>query len=177
MKIVGRLALAENATTGTGTAFPWQGGKGKVFIEATFQTDSSITIQFKSPNGTWIDYPNGVFTANGILDIELPPCEIRAVLSQVLAAAKNISDISQADPAVVTATAHGYSNGDRVFITGVVGMVEVNDLEFIVANKTDDTFELTDIDSTGYTAYVSDGTAQKVSRASAAYAYAIGSHQ
>ena len=51
-------------------------------------------------------------------------------------ATKTISAITKANPGVVTATSHGYSNGDRVFISGVVGMTEVNNREFTVANKT-----------------------------------------
>lgn len=70
-----------------------------------------------------------------------------------------ISGITQANPAVVTAIAHGFSNGDLIYINGVVGMTEVNYLTFTVANKTADTFELAGIDSSGYTAYTSGGKA------------------
>jgi hypothetical protein len=76
-----------------------------------------------------------------------------------------ITNITQANPAVVTTSAaHGYSNGETVKITGVVGMVEVNDKIFTVANVASTTFELQDdeavnVDSTGYTAYSSVGTA------------------
>ena len=73
-----------------------------------------------------------------------------------------ITGITQADPAVVTATSHGFSDGDEVRITEVEGMTEVNKVAYIVANKTTHTFELTDrdgndIDSTGFTAYVQNG--------------------
>jgi len=75
--------------------------------------------------------------------------------------------ITQANPGVVTANSHGYSNGDEVFISGVVGMTEVNGKSFIVANKTANTFELTDNDGNNvstlaYTAYASGGTLNKV---------------
>ena len=78
-----------------------------------------------------------------------------------------ISGITQADPAVVTATGHGYSNGDEIFITSVEGMIEVNGKRFLVSNATTNTFEIqdlsgTDIDSTGYTAYTSGGVANRV---------------
>ena len=74
---------------------------------------------------------------------------------------------TQADPVVVTLTAHGYSNGDEVFITGVVGMTELNGKTFLVANVTANTFELTDIDGvdidgTGFGVYVSGGTVAKI---------------
>lgn len=87
--------------------------------------------------------------------------------AQVLETAVNITGITKADPAVVTATAHGYSNGAEVYISDVIGMTEVNGRNFKVANKTANTFELTDlggnnIDSTGYTTYSSGGTSEKV---------------
>lgn len=76
---------------------------------------------------------------------------------------KTITGITQANPGVVTATAHGFSNGDIVEINGVVGMTEVNERRFKVANKADNTFQLTDedtganVDTSGYTAYSSAG--------------------
>jgi len=68
-----------------------------------------------------------------------------------------ITGVTKANPAVVTSTSHGRSDGDRVYITSVGGMVEINDLFFIVANKTDNTFELTGIDSSAYTTYTTGG--------------------
>jgi len=79
------------------------------------------------------------------------------------AAAKTITGITAATPPVVTSVAHGYSNGDIVFIDGVVGMVEVNGRVFQVANKADDTFELEGIVGLNvYTAYSSGGSAYKL---------------
>jgi len=48
----------------------------------------------------------------------------------VLEGDKVISGITKANPAVVTATSHGYSNGDEVVITEVVGMTELNGKRF-----------------------------------------------
>jgi len=85
----------------------------------------------------------------------------------ILEGDKTITGITQANPAVVTSNSHGYSNGDEVVITAVVGMTEVNSKRFLVAGVTTNTFQLTDkdgtnINSTGYTAYSSAGTANKV---------------
>jgi len=85
----------------------------------------------------------------------------------VLEGDKTISGITQANPAVVTATSHGYSNGDEVVISSVVGMTEVNSKRFLVADKTTNTFELqnkdgTDINSSAFTAYSSGGVSNKV---------------
>ena len=78
-----------------------------------------------------------------------------------------ITGVSQADPAVVTAPSHGFSDGDLVDIRAVAGMTELNWHRFVVANSATNTFEITteagvDVDSTGYEAYLSGGTATLV---------------
>jgi len=85
----------------------------------------------------------------------------------VLESNKTITGITQANPGVVTSTAHGYSNGDTVVITGVVGMTQVNGKRFKVASVAANTFQLQDIDgnnvnTTSYTAYTSGGIANRV---------------
>lgn len=90
---------------------------------------------------------------------------------------KTISGATQANPGVITATSHGYSNGDHVIITGVVGMTELNGKTFKVANKTTNTFEIQDVDgnnvnTTGYTAYGSAGVANKIYEIASPYATA-----
>jgi len=81
---------------------------------------------------------------------------------QITEANKTITGITAANPAVVTSSSHGYSNGDHVWISGVVGMTELNSRRFTVANKTTNTFELSGVNSSGYTAYSSGGVANKV---------------
>lgn len=75
---------------------------------------------------------------------------------------KTITGATQANPVVITSTAHGFSNGDYVDITNIEGMTELNNTRFKVANKTTNTFELTDeydvnIDGTAYTVYIENG--------------------
>lgn len=79
----------------------------------------------------------------------------------------SISGATKADPCVVTATGHTFSNGDEIFVSGVLGMTELNGRQFIVANAATHTFEIqdkstTDVDSTGYTSYSSAGTASLI---------------
>lgn len=81
---------------------------------------------------------------------------------QITNASQNITGITQANPAVVTVAGHGYSNGDDVWINDVVGMTELNGRRFTIANVTTNTFELSGVNSTGYTAYSSGGTAADV---------------
>lgn len=77
---------------------------------------------------------------------------------------KNISAITQADPAVVTTATHGYSTNDVVIIEAVVGMEEVNSQPYKITVLSGTTFELNDldgnsIDSTGFGAWSSAGYA------------------
>lgn len=73
--------------------------------------------------------------------------------------AKNITAITQANPAVVTATAHGFATGDLVAIAAVGGMTALNGNTYIVEVLTANTFELVGVNSTGFAAYTSGGTA------------------
>ena len=89
-----------------------------------------------------------------------------------VASIKAITGITKANPAKVTCSSHGYSDGDVVKITGVVGMQEVNDRCFIVAGIANmspvsgtNAFYLKGVDSTDYTAYTSGGGAYKATMA------------
>lgn len=89
--------------------------------------------------------------------------------------AQAITGITQANPAVVTyAGADTYANGDRVWISGVVGMTQVNNREFTVAglNAGANTFQLSGVDSTAYTAYSSGGTVEEIVEVATTYAQA-----
>lgn len=82
-------------------------------------------------------------------------------------APKTITAVTKANPCVVTAVAHGYTDGDLVDIADVVGMTQLNGNRYMVDALTADTFSLKDprtsvaINSTAYTTYVSGGTSSK----------------
>jgi len=85
----------------------------------------------------------------------------------ILEANKTITGITQANPGVVTSASHGFSNGDTVVISGVVGMTQVNGKRFKVASVATNTFALQDVDgnnvnTTSYTTYTSGGVANRV---------------
>ena len=93
---------------------------------------------------------------------------------QVLEAAQNITAITQANPAVVTVASHGYSNGQEVYLTGILGMTQLNGRNFKVANATTNTFSLqymdgTAVNSSAFSAYASGGTAARVYTLSTPY--------
>lgn len=96
---------------------------------------------------------------------------------QVLETGVAVSAITQASPGVVTANAHGFSNGDRVFPDSIGGMVELLDNRtFIVAGATANTFTITDmwgnaVNTTAYTAYTSGGTFSRLYQVTFPYAH------
>lgn len=84
-------------------------------------------------------------------------------------ATTNITGATSANPVVITAASHGLSNGDRVFISGVGGMTEINNREFTVANSATNTFELSGIDGSAFTTYTSGGTVGKIVEVTTTY--------
>ena len=82
-------------------------------------------------------------------------------LAAINSTAKTVSGATQANPVVITATAHGFLDGDEVELLSLGGMTELNGRRFIVANKNDNDFELRGEDGTGHTAYTSGGTASQ----------------
>jgi hypothetical protein len=77
-------------------------------------------------------------------------------------AAKTITAISKANPALITATAHGFSDGDVQKISAVVGMIEINGKVGVVVVKDANNFYLYGVDSTNFTTYTSGGSATGV---------------
>jgi hypothetical protein len=73
-------------------------------------------------------------------------------------AALTMNACTKADPGAVTCTAnHLLVTGDTVRITGVVGMVELNDLVYTIT-KTSATAFTIGVDTSGFTTYGSAGT-------------------
>lgn len=72
--------------------------------------------------------------------------------------AANITAITLGAITKITATAHGFSEGDVVDLASIGGTTELNgETALIIGAETDDFY--VDIDSSGYTAYTSGGTA------------------
>jgi len=72
---------------------------------------------------------------------------------------KAITGATNATPIVITATSHGFSNGDFVYIDAVGGNLSANGI-YKTANVAANTFELTRLDGTnvvGFAAYTSGG--------------------
>lgn len=84
--------------------------------------------------------------------------------SNTLAAAATISALSNASPAVATATAHGYSDGDEILLLS--GWEDATDSVFKVDQQNADSFKvlgLNTVNTSFYPAGTGTGTAQKIS--------------
>lgn len=77
---------------------------------------------------------------------------------EIVVADQAITAITQADPGVVTIVGHNLDTGHVVYLSGIVGMTELNGEYVDVTRLTADTFSI-GVDTTGYTAYTSGGRA------------------
>lgn len=74
-----------------------------------------------------------------------------------LTATKTITNATKANPVVITSNGHGFVNGDKVYITGVNGMTQINNKLFTVAGKNNNSFQLSGVDGRYYNSYSSSG--------------------
>lgn len=95
-----------------------------------------------------IDYDTDTIKA-ALLDLSVADTAIKAV-----------TGATAATPIVLTVTAHGFTNGDLVFVDGVLGNTAANGF-WKIANQATNTFELTDpvlgTNAIGISAYTSGG--------------------
>ncbi len=69
-----------------------------------------------------------------------------AGVTQTLAAAKNLTGITKANPGVVTyAAGHGYANGNLIYFSGLTEMLSLNGKYKTLAGNVGDTFTLGDL--------------------------------
>lgn len=111
----------------------------------------------KKPIAGALIYRNAVLQGSATVDITTGIVTIPATVT------RNITAITKANPGVVTSNAHGFTNGQIVYIAGVNGMTQVNSLAFTVGGVTTDTFTL-GVNTTAYGTYTSGGTASLYSQ-------------
>ena len=134
---------------------------------------SAPTVTLVDPNNT-ADATLQSYIGDGVLG---PPTFVArgidyktaAVVITAQGTQATVTGITQASPAVVTTqAAHNYNTGDRVKLTGIVGMTELNTGVFYYVKTINtttfylfaDNEYLVPIDSTNYTAYSSGGTTE-----------------
>lgn len=82
-------------------------------------------------------------------------------------AVKSISGITRANEAVISATNHGFSNGDAVMITGVRGMTQINGYAYEVTGAQTNSFRVRRqgqsrlLDSRNFSTYQGNGQIRK----------------
>lgn len=78
-----------------------------------------------------------------------------------------ITNITLANPVIITAPGHDFNSGTKITVFGVIGTTELNSNEYYVWTLNSTTFALysdinlnSSVDGTGYTAYISSGTVE-----------------
>ncbi len=94
--------------------------------------------------------------------------KVTSYVPESLGTIVSITGATQANPCVITAVAHGLNTGDKVIITGVGGMTQLNGNNYWITKLTNDTFQLyinqnrvTGVDSTVFSAYTSGGNVRR----------------
>jgi len=143
-RVWNRTQSATTQATGRGCKFEWQRGQadGEAFMFTKQNAANALDLE--------------VVTSGGFTRVDQS--------SQVLGAAQATSgtDVTAANPPVVTVTAHGYSNGDRVRIYGTTGMLQIAGYDFTIGNVSTNDFELSYIDGSGFAAVATAGFVRKV---------------
>jgi hypothetical protein len=122
-----------------------------ISVQRTVNGVAQRYIEYFTPQGLFNELSNGFFVHCGLQWQGVGPF--------------TITGISQANPCVVTAPGHTLQNGQSVRITGVQGMTQANNdpaSAWIVAGVSGNTFQLQNVDSTGWNAYTSGGSASQV---------------
>jgi len=136
--------MATTQATGRGVFFRWYNG---------YAADSAFMVS-KAANDNTVTYE--VVTSGGFSRVD------QSVQAPEAAKATSGTDITQAAPAVVTVTSHGYSNGDRIRMYGTTGMLQIAGMEFTIGSVGANDFELSYLDSSGFAAVATAGFARRI---------------
>lgn len=150
---------SQNAVIESVTTIPGQDGAGQ-FKDSTERFEVWVAVKL-TVNGSTVRFIECQERAhNGDEDLQQDAFYVDSGLT--LDNPVTIEAISNANPGVITATGHPFSDGDLLRIVRVVGMTELNGTTVKVANATANNFEITDeddvnVDTTAFNAYVKDG--------------------
>jgi uncharacterized protein (TIGR02217 family) len=99
---------------------------------------------------------DGIVTAGWTLD------DTTGLVTFAALASATVNSITNGNPPIVTTSAaHGFSNGQVIYLSGVTGMTEVNDRAFTIGSVTSSTFTLVGEDATDYGTFSSTATASR----------------
>ena len=96
--------------------------------------------------------------ASGVTDLNGNLWELGLGMTAI-AAGKTITGATQANPCVVTVTAHGYTTGTKVQVESVGGMTQINNIIHTITVVDANSFSLDGVNATAYTAYTTGGAA------------------
>lgn len=140
-------------------AYAETGDGGGALYTSIAAPGSPAAGQYQSALGEWFEVVGPILTLE----------QFGARGHVTTRAGVNISNISIANPAVVTtATPHGFSTGNFIYIQSVAGMVQINSRIYEITVLSATTFSLQFLDSTNvnttsnYNSYTSGGTANLV---------------
>lgn len=117
----------------------------------TVTTDADVTGVYQVPS---------ILTSNGFTTFNTG--------ASWTATQATITGATQANPCVITANSHGFSTGDTITISDVVGMVQLNQNRYVITVINANSFSLNDlfgnpVNSSAFSAYTSGGIANKIS--------------
>lgn len=136
--------IATTQATGRGVAFEWDPSLAPGYALMHSKEDASNIITFEQ------------VASGGFSYVESRPAPEAAVTGTV---------ITNADPAVCTATSHGYAVGDRVRITGNATMKQIAGMEFTVTAVADaNTFTLGYLAADGFAAAETAFTVRRIAK-------------
>lgn len=150
-------------------------GTGSVLVPAGYKDRAGFGLN----SLTTKEYVDGVIAGGSIASIPLRHGVTIGMMGATQAnpvvvtasdgSVRSITGATQTNPVrITTSGSHNLVDRDRVFISGVLGMTDLNDLDFYVKRFSATQFDLysdvwlaTSIDGTGFGAWVSDGDVEK----------------
>lgn len=136
--------MATTQATGRGVLFQWRRGYADDSAFMISKENAANTVTFET------------VATGGFTRVDT------SVQSPEAAKATSGTDVTAANPAVVTVTSHGYSNGDRVRIYGTTSMLQIAGMEFTIGSVAANTFELSYLDASGFAAAATAGFARRI---------------
>lgn len=110
-------------------------------------------------SGSAANIPTNMVTTNGFTLIDPQGPSLQGALTGTA--------ITNADPAVVTVVAHGYSVGDTVLLTNTTGMLQIAGYSFTITAVSANTFTLGYLDASGFAAAATNVVSRKYNYLSA----------
>ncbi len=157
-----------NFTPATGTGTYMGGGEVTLIPKLSIRTKdfNPFQEQGKQMMLSYIDFQTDA-TPNASVSVELLINSNSSKAANVIVGSTDtetslrnfgiITGATQANPCQITSVNHGLRTDNEITIRNVLGMVELNDIDYVVTFVDLDNFTLNTIDSSAFTAYTSAG--------------------